>query len=97
MSRSHARFPLSIFCGPESLAAWKRQGNRLIRRQVRQRLHARWDDPDLMFPIIDEVMNPWDGPRDGWGRYGPYCSHWMTCGEPRQQTPFEHYRQTRMK
>jgi hypothetical protein len=97
MSRSHARFPLSIMCGPDSLAAWKRQGNRLIRRRVRQHLHAHRDDPDLMLPNVDEVMNPWGGPRDGWGRYDPFSSQCLIHGEPRQQTPFEHYRQTRMK
>jgi hypothetical protein len=89
MSRSYSRFPLRIICGPDSLNRWKRWGNRSLRRQVRAHLSIAWADPDLVLPTVDEVMNSWDGPRDGWGRYAPYAVGNFTA--------FEHYRLTRMK
>lgn len=50
-----------------------------------------------MFPIIDEIMNPWDGPRDGWGRFDPYSPIIKILGVPCHRTVFERFRSIRMK
>lgn len=72
MSRSNSHFPVSYICGGQSTARWKRDYNRELRRVVRCRLAQHWSDDDLVLPTIDEIANPWSGPRDGSGHYWPY-------------------------
>jgi hypothetical protein len=58
----------------ESEQTWKREANRRLRRAsirvVKAVLHA--GDPDeLMLPVVDEVANQYDGPKDGKQRFNP--------------------------
>ena len=98
MSRSHRRFPLFCFVGGVSQAEWKRTYNRYLRRSVRHLVSQHWDDDDLVLPILDEVANPWDSPRDGSGSYSPFHpdDDWWSR-DPTVPAYFAHYKVTRMK
>lgn len=85
MSRSRRRFPVTWYVGGDSLKIWKQSYNRTLRRLAHARL-ADWADPDLMFPGLDEVANPWDGPHDGTKHYTPWLD------DDSWATRYAHYR-----
>lgn len=72
MSRSYAKGKYFSYHGKKSQKEEKRQGNRELRRKSRILLGAIEYNPDLVFPIMDEVLNPYSMRRDGKLTYWPY-------------------------
>lgn len=73
MSRSHRKNPFWSFISAKSQKEDKRFGNRRLRRKSKQ-LVDKWAevDPDLILPIMDEVLDVWCMPKDGTGHYEPF-------------------------
>jgi hypothetical protein len=71
VSRSKKKHPFG-YCG-RSEKQWKRDVNRKMRRVCHQLTdcQAEWNF-DLLFPIIDEIGNVYNSPKDGNARYRPY-------------------------
>ncbi|MEP7362253.1 MAG: hypothetical protein ABI972_03285 [Acidobacteriota bacterium] len=76
MSRSKRSQPISGVTAAVSEKEWKRQSNRRLRRattQVVQQLPA--TDPDaVVLPVLDEVANPYNSPKEGKSRFDPRSS-----------------------
>lgn len=90
MSRSFCHFPAAAFAGSDSEKSWKRQYNRTYRRVVKMRLRSNWTEEDLLLPLLDEVANVYNSPKDGTKRYWPYVPG-------RWNTYFDYYRRAFMK
>lgn len=73
MSRSKRSEPTAGVTTAASEKEWKRKANRKLRRaatQTLQQLPA--SDPDAMvLPVMREVTDEWDGPKDGKMRFDP--------------------------
>jgi hypothetical protein len=84
--------------GDTSLHDWRRSVSRALRRRVRALVRLRWPEEDLVLPVVDEVGNPYDGPRDGTGWYEPYrvTVEWRAA-HGAHSSRFAHYRAVLMK
>jgi hypothetical protein len=73
MSRSKRSSPIAGITTAESEKQWKREANRRLRRAVNQKLHTLpVTDPDaLILPVLDEVANQYEGPKDGKLHFDP--------------------------
>ena len=73
MSRSRRSEPVRGVTLAESEKEWKRQGNRRLRRAAAQILQqVPVGDPDgVVLPVLDEVANPYDSPKEGKSRFDP--------------------------
>lgn len=73
MSRSYRKRPYYCVYEVESQKEAKRHGNRRLRRNIKQ-LVDKWAevDPDLILPIMDEILDVWSMPKDGVNYYEPY-------------------------
>ena len=65
MCRSYQRTPILRLIHSRCQVAWRRQGHRKLRREVRWQLRAQWDDDGLLLPLLHELADPWDSPDDG--------------------------------
>ena len=69
MSRSRKHTPIGGWCGGSSEKYDKRVGNRRLRKKSKQIIHNGSYD-DVVFPIMDEVMDKWCMNKDGKGWFG---------------------------
>lgn len=73
MSRSYKKHPYWNIYGVKSQKEDKRLGNRRLRR-INHQLTYKWAevDPDLVYPVMDEILNVWSMPKDGTNAYWPF-------------------------
>lgn len=73
MSRSRRTQPVTGVTMATSEKEWKREANRKLRHATAQVLQAMPSgDPDaLVLPVLDEVANPYDSPKEGKHRFDP--------------------------
>lgn len=73
MSRSKRSEPITGITTAKSEKEWKRDANRKLRRAATQTLQQLpTADPDeMILPVLDEVANQYDGPKDGKQRFDP--------------------------
>lgn len=73
MSRSYKKHPFGNWYGVKSQKEDKRIGNRALRSRANQ-LVKQWaeTDPDLILPVMDEVLNKYSMPKDGDDFYWPF-------------------------
>lgn len=64
MSRSRRKTPIGGITTAKSEAEWKAKAARRLRAAARQILASRPED-DKLSGKRWEVVNPWDGPKDG--------------------------------
>ena len=76
MSKSRQKTPIAGVTTARSEKQWKRMVNRKFRHRVKQHLAKR----SQVFPEkLNEVVNIWDGPKDGrcrWGWDWGWQSYW---------------------
>jgi hypothetical protein len=98
MSRSQRHCPFLFYLGGDSQAEWKRSYNRRLRRAVRQILSCRPDEDDLVLPLVDDVANPYDSPRDGTGYRTPFrVDDVRWSSDPDVPPRLAHFKRTLMK
>lgn len=73
MSHSYRKHCFYSFHSYKSQKEDKRLGNRRLRRNISQLL-LKWGevDEDLVLPILDEILNKYDMPKDGDSFYYPF-------------------------
>lgn len=64
MSGSFKKHPIGGNTTSRSEKLWKRLCNRKLRRAISEAM-LRFDDECTVIPVVDEVVNQWDGPKDG--------------------------------
>jgi hypothetical protein len=72
MSRSFQKRPFTTWVCCQTQKEAKRQGNRRLRRRCAALIVHAEVDPEIVFPIMDEVMDVWSMPKDGTDHYAPY-------------------------
>lgn len=73
MSRSRRSQPVTGVTLAVSEKEWKRQGNRRLRQaaaRILQQVPA-GDADAVVLPVLDEVANPYDSPKEGKSRFDP--------------------------
>lgn len=73
-------------CGGHTYAAsdkpFKETVNRKLRHKIRQLMHVFSIDPEVAeaksLPIVDEVENAYNAPKDGKSFYGPVRPEWIS-------------------
>lgn len=76
MSRSRRKTPIGGITTAKSEAKWKAKAARKLRAAARRILANRPDDDQLSGKRW-EVVNPWDGPKDGKHWFDRSVSTWM--------------------
>lgn len=69
MSRSHRKTPITGITGAKSEAEWKAKAARKLRVATRGLL-ATQPEAETLSGKRWEVVNPWDGPKDGKSWFG---------------------------
>jgi len=74
MARSYKKHPGG---GGPSAKWWKTSANRKLRHKVKQALYEGVEDRELL-PIMLEIADPWDSPKDGAGWMSYRAWTWPT-------------------
>ncbi len=74
MARSHKHTPFLGWTSARSEKEFKRWYNRLYRRCIKS-LKPDWDDDSKTLPVLKELVNLWDGPKDGKGWHDNGFNH----------------------
>jgi len=82
MSRSRKKRPFTTYVVCHSQKEDKQLGNRRLRR-ISKQLTDTWaeQDLDLIYPVMDEIMDVWSMAKDGPSHYSPFsmwhCNSWF--------------------
>ena len=73
MSRSYRKTPMGGWCGSSDKVG-KQLANRRYRSISKIKLNCNYEDESIILPVLKEVSNAWDFPKDGkmgWWSLGP--------------------------
>jgi len=84
MSRSYRKSPCRGFCA-DSDKKGKQLANRKLRSKVRNILHYRYREEDLILPVMREISDLWDMAKDG------KMGYWTATDEERSDSWYRKY------